>query len=97
MLLLQVASLMDEVDTNSRNKQDLLNMVGMLEEDQTIKTQTLYLETRCKRNRCHCFGPFLTGFSRVSHGFLSAMIPHKTRRVICSSLVPHADWMLLGC
>lgn len=42
-----VASLMDEVDTNSRNKQDLLNMVGMLEEDQTIKTQTLYLETRC--------------------------------------------------
>ena len=33
-----VASLMDEVDTNSRNKQDLLNMVGMLEEDLTIKT-----------------------------------------------------------
>eukprot|EP00040_Diaphanoeca_grandis_P031033 m.184833 g.184833 ORF g.184833 m.184833 type:complete len:533 (-) comp32209_c0_seq1:95-1693(-) len=48
-----VRTLTDELDTNERNRIDLGNMVAMLEEDLTIKKNTLSLEERCIKTRSY--------------------------------------------
>jgi len=48
-----VRALTDELDTNERNRIDLGNMVAMLEEDLTIKKNTLSLEERCIKTRSY--------------------------------------------
>jgi len=49
-------ALTDELDTNEHNRIDLGTMVAMLEEDLTIKRNTLSLEERCIKTRSY-FAP----------------------------------------